>query len=248
MKNAILIGGLIIAVASLFYFKKSSSGDPTSKTTDSHVDGSAEIPTQKADRDVDSQVFSSASEELTAATSSPGNSSPEAVASPSSSEKNQEWYKNFEVSLSQSVTEQGFTQEVADCLLTAAKQNMNQEKPLDFDGLSDSCAAKHQLSEVQRSALRKTFRKSVSSSHSLIDMDKWKACMLAKYKEGSCIPGLMRENVEAFYIQKSGSSPMKKDAFEQERQTEIEKILEIALKECPKELDQFNGVYANECT
>jgi hypothetical protein len=72
--------------------------------------------------------------------------------------------------------------------------------------------------------------------------------MLAKYKPGSCIPDLIRENVEAFYVQKSGDAPMKKDAFEQERQNEIENILETALKICPKDLDKLNGVYANECT
>jgi hypothetical protein len=249
MKKAILIGIVIIALASLFYFKKSSLDDPASTSKNTNLpSNSAEISGQKPGLNADSQLPISSHEGMNATTSSPGNSSPEAIASTPSSEKNQEWYKNFETSLSQIVTEQGFAQEVADCLLTAAKQNMNQEKPLDFEGLSDSCAAKHQLSEAQRSAHRKAFRNAVSSSHTTIDMDEWKACMMAKYKEGGCIPGLIRENVEAFYTQKSGSAPMKKDAFEQERQNEIEKILEIALKECPKDLDQLNGVYANECT
>jgi hypothetical protein len=244
MKKTILIGFLVIALASLFYFRKSSSDDQATPTTDMVT----ESLSQNTDRRADSQDSSAVPEPVNPSGSALDTPSSGLKSSAPSSEKKQEWYKNFETSLSQTVAEQGFTQEVADCILTAAKQNLNQEKPMDFDGLSDSCAAKHQLSEVQRDALRKAFRTSVSSSHSVVDMDKWKSCMLAKYKPGSCIPDLIRENVEAFYVQKSGDAPMKKDAFEQERQNEIENILETALKICPKDLDKLNGVYANECT
>jgi hypothetical protein len=241
MKKTILIGCLIIAVASFFYFR----GGDQAQTTDMVTESLPENSSRKADSQDSPAVLavnpSGSDLDTTSSSSELKSSSP-------SSEKNQEWYNNFESSLSQTVTEQGFTQEVADCILTAAKQNLNQKKPMDFDGLSDSCAAKHQLSEVQRNALRKAFRTSVNSSHPVVDLDKWKSCMLAKYKPGSCIPDLIRENVEAFYTQKSGNAPMKKEAFEQERQNEIEKILEIALKQCPKDLDQLNGVYANECT
>jgi hypothetical protein len=244
MKKTILIGCLIISVASLFYFRKSSSGDQAPQTNDMVTESLPQNTARKVGS-LDSPAFLKPVNPSGPALDTP---SSELKSSTPSSEKNQDWYKNFETALSQTVTEQGFTQEVADCILTAAKQNLNQEKPMDFDGLSDSCAAKHQLSEVQRNALRKAFRTSVSSSHSVVDMDKWKSCMLAKYKPGSCIPDLIRENVEAFYAQKSGNAPMKKEAFEQERQNGIEKILEIALKQCPKDLDQLNGVYANECT
>ncbi|HYX36326.1 MAG TPA: hypothetical protein VE954_24745 [Oligoflexus sp.] len=241
MKKAILIGCLIIAVASLVYFTKSPSKEATSQVTGTGTQ------LQNAESNPDSQVTQTNLEEIKPIPAL-DNSSPEPKGTVSAPEKNQEWYKNFEASLSENATGQGLTQEVADCLLSAARQNINQENPLDFDALSDACAAKHHLSEVQRDALRKSFRKSISSSHALIDMDKWKACMLTTYKAGSCIPDLIRENVEAFYTQKSGNAPMKKEAFEQERQTEIEKILDIALKECPKSLDRLNGVYAIECT
>jgi hypothetical protein len=239
--------GFFVVLALLIFFKR----QPVSNTDTSRPDNSqsSNRPLPNQDANVDLQPLRSVQESKSLDNVSvPVTPSPTVTVTPSGSEKSQEWVKNFEVSLSESVINQGMTQEVADCLLKASQRNLKSEKPVGFDALSDSCAREYQLSNEQREGLAKAFHNAVNASQPNVDIERWRSCMMSKYKAGSCVSDLIRANVEAFYTAKSGDAPMKKPAFQKERQAEIEKLFQAANKECPNNLNQLNGIYSNECT
>lgn len=231
---------LLIALSSLYLFSLREKNSTPSSFNDLPARG------ESAGLDVDKPALTSAPG---TETSKPNESEVVSiVASPASDSGGAASYSNLSVALAQNVLAEGISQEVADCLVSASRDNLKLEKPLDFDGITDSCALKYQLSNDQKTALKKAFRDSVRQISGYIELDKWKSCMMEKHKNPGCITESVLKNVEAFYLEHSGSAPMKNDAFQNARQSEIENILNDVMNKCPEKINDLNGIYANECT